>query len=348
MRRIFNLTKNIISSNFKVTGFPYRITFILTYRCNLKCKFCNIWKRDAQDQLSLEEIEKFFQKNNTFNWINISGGEIFLRDDIVKIIKIIANNCKNLFLIDFPTNGFLTGRIESDVKEILNLKNLPPHVFVTVSLDGANDLHDALRGVRGSWMNAVETFRRLRQIKDKRLKVFFGMTISSKNVAKIEETINSLKHYIPAISYRDLHVNLLHSSEHYYQNDDSGMADENDLRKYIGYFRKKRGLCLDPVAYLEVKYQSLTWEYLKLNKTPLPCKALISSCFIAPNGDIFPCSIMNKTLGNIRDYNYDLAGLWNAERADKVRQIIKNGLCPQCWTPCEAYQTILGNLFSKR
>lgn len=342
--RMAGLAKNIIGSNLLYPRFPYRVTFILTYKCNLKCQMCMIWKRDGYPELSLLEIERFFKKSNYFNWVNVSGGEIFLRDDIVEIFKTIFFNCKELVLFDFPTNGFLTNRIVDSVERMLCIKDLPPRIFITVSLDGPEDLHDKLRGTKGSWRKAVETFNKLKRIKYKRLNVFFGMTISSQNMATIDATIAILKHYIPGISYRDLHVNLSHYSEHYYQNEKSTAEDIKDAEICMASFMKKRGLALNPVAYLEKRYQGLVSEFIRTNKTPLPCKALSSSCFIDPRGEIFPCSIMNSPLGNIKDFDYDLIKLWLSPLACNLRKTIHDGLCPQCWTPCEAYQTILGNL----
>jgi hypothetical protein len=49
-------------------------------------------------------------------------------------------------------------------------------------------------------------------------------------------------------------------------------------------------------------------------------------------------------LGNLRDSAFDLRGLWQGERALVLRREIEARRCPNCWTPCEAYQSILGNL----
>jgi len=78
----------------------------------------------------------------------------------------------------------------------------------------------------------------------------------------------------------------------------------------------------------------------------LPCKALSVSCFIDPYGTIYPCTIFNKKLGNLRQANYNLKKIWNSKKSAEVRKLIKENKCPGCWTPCEAYQTILGNLIN--
>lgn len=345
MFKLYSLAKNIIASNFVCLKFPYKLTFIVTYRCNLNCQMCKIWQRRAYPELSLSEIEKFFEKSNRFNWVNISGGEIFLRDDLVDIVKIISSSCRSLYMLDFPTNGFLPERIADDVGRIMKIKGLPRRIFVTVSLDGPQELHNKLRGHPDSWNNALKTFHKLRKMNDRRLNVFFGMTISSSNVDKVDETIDTLRREIPKMSYRDLHINLLHHSPHYYQNDSLGMADNDSLKRQLSVSLKKRMFAFMPVEYLERRYQKLAKKFIDTGNSPLPCKAMCSSCFIDPKGEVFPCSVMGKNIGNIKDYGYDLSTLWASEEGCDLRKGIEEGRCPQCWTPCEAYQTILGNLF---
>jgi hypothetical protein len=36
--------------------------------------------------------------------------------------------------------------------------------------------------------------------------------------------------------------------------------------------------------------------------------------------------------------------LWETETRRKRRQDVADENCPHCWTPCEAYPTLLGNL----
>ena len=68
---------------------PINVTFSVTNLCNSKCRTCSIWKVypehriQLQEELTLEEIEKVFQTIGTIYFFNISGGEPFLRKDLV-------------------------------------------------------------------------------------------------------------------------------------------------------------------------------------------------------------------------------------------------------------------------
>ena len=87
MNRTLNLAKNILLSNVKRLEHPFKLTFILTYKCLCRCRMCNIWKKQPGDEMTLEEVRTFFRKNNYFSWLNVSGGEIFMRKDIGELLK---------------------------------------------------------------------------------------------------------------------------------------------------------------------------------------------------------------------------------------------------------------------
>ena len=73
---------------------------------------------------------------------------------------------------------------------------------------------------------------------------------------------------------------------------------------------------------------------------------MASSCFIDPYWQLFPCSIWSQSLGSLREIDFDLVALWTSELARSTRRAVVDERCPHCWTPCEAYPTILGNLMS--
>ena len=103
------LLKKIFLSNFLRLRFPYKLTFTLTYKCNLECKTCFIWKKKHQEELTLNEIDRFFKKSNSFSWIDLTGGEIFLREDLLDILEIIFKHCRNLCILHFHKSYFSLG-----------------------------------------------------------------------------------------------------------------------------------------------------------------------------------------------------------------------------------------------
>ncbi len=337
------LAKNILSSNFGRLPFPYKLTFVLTYWCNYKCKTCNIWQKRPEDELTTEEIQTFFENSNRFNWIDFTGGEIWIRNDFVSIVESSLKHCKDLALIHFPTNGYFTQKTVKGVKEIMKMN--PPKLIITVSLDGDEETNDEVRGKKGGWKKQIETFRLLQEIKG--VEVVLGMTLSKHNAGKYQQTFDAVKKVLPDLNPRDFHVNIAHESSHFYNNGANELRDhssEKIIAAELKQYQKSRGITRGPVSFLENQYLGKVEQYLETGKTPVRCHSLNASCFIDSWGNVYPCVTYDKKLGNLRDHNFDLEKIWNLAETKKLQQEIWQGQCPQCWQPCEAYQSILGNL----
>lgn len=347
--RLAKLAWRVARSNVADSTLPFKLTLIVTYRCQLRCNMCNIWQRKPEGELDTDEIRRFFRTNPAFSWINVSGGEIFLRSDIDEVFAAILEESRDLYLLDFPTHGQQTERILPAVERILASRL--PRLLVTVSLDGPADVHDRIRGIDGSFDKAIETFRRLRDLRRPGYRPFLGMTLQAENLGLYEQTLEAARAVVPDLHPRELHVNLAHESGHYYDNEGSeGVVSLDGARAVAELERihKLRGTSLHPIATLERRYQKLAARYIETGKTPLPCHATSSSIFIDSTGWVRPCTIYERKIGNIRDHDYDLARLFDAAHIESLRREIRAGQCPHCWTPCEAYQTILANVIPRR
>lgn len=338
-----SLAKNILSSNFGRLPFPYKLTFILTYRCNYACKTCNIWKKRPEDELTLEEINTFFEKSNRFNWISFSGGEVWIRNDFVQIVESSIKHCKKLALIHFSTNGYYSQKIVAGVKEIMRMN--PPKFMITVSLDGDEATNDEIRGKKGGWEKQIDTFRQLQKIKG--VEVVLGMTLSKYNAGQFMRTFSAVKKVLPDFNPRDFHVNIAQESAHYYDNGEDKLTDDISKKLILDELKdcqKLRGFTRGPVSFLENQYIGKVKKFMETGKTPVRCHALNASCFIDSWGNVYPCNTYDKKIAGLRDYNYNLETIWNLPETKKLQQEIWRGNCPQCWQPCEAYQSIMGNL----
>jgi radical SAM protein with 4Fe4S-binding SPASM domain len=117
-----------------------------------------------------------------------------------------------------------------------------------------------------------------------------------------------------------------------------------EMRKY----RERRGAARTPRQWLENAYLKNLDEFLLTRQTPMPCHALRASCFIDPWGVVYPCITYSRPVGRLRDTGMRLAPIWNAPETAQIQREIWKGQCPQCWTACEAYQSILGNALAVR
>lgn len=340
------LAKNILKANLGGRlNRPYKLTYSITSKCNYRCQTCQIWKKPPQNELSTAEIERLFRKAPFFAWIDLTGGEVFLRKDFLEIVRIILVSCPHLLLLHFPTNGYLTDRIVSSVRKIAQWK--PEKLILTVSMDGDEPMNDLIRGVPGGWRRQIETFKRLREVPG--VQTVLGMTVSALNAGQFERAFQAAKKEFPPLTTDDFHVNIVHTSAHNFGNADADLlaGREADIAGTVQSYLKSRTFPLGPVSFLERQYLKRVGRYLQTKKTPIRCQALSSSCFLDPTGGVYPCSIYDRSLGNIREWDYDLLALWNSTAARRLQKEIWEFDCPHCWTPCEAYQSILGSLLRR-
>ncbi len=336
----------ILYSNYSRLSLPYKLTWAVTYWCNYRCKMCNIWQRKPKDELTFDEVKTFFTRNTHFHWIHLTGGEPFLRKDFIDICELIVKTNKELILLNFPTNGYLTDKIVPGIARLM--KSSPRRLFITISMDGDEELNDEIRGIQGGWRRQLETFKGLRKIKG--VQVVLGMTLSQYNLHAFERAFQAVKKEIPDLTYNDFHINIVHTSSHYYGKDELSeiRPPSEELIQEVETYRKKRKGFFHPVHFLEHEYLRLVKKYIRTGQSPIHCHALRSSMFMDSWGNVYPCITYNRKVGNIRDAEYDLRLIWDSQEAHDLQRQMWELRCPQCWTPCEAYQSILGTLFRIR
>jgi MoaA/NifB/PqqE/SkfB family radical SAM enzyme len=340
---LLGLAKDIVRANFNRCDLPYKVTLVATYQCNFRCEMCNIWQKKSVGEMTPGEVESFFTQSSQFSWVHLTGGELFMRRDLEDIITAIVERDRSLYLLNFPTTGWFGDRTVALVERVL--RRGIGRLMTTISIDGPKELHDRMRGLPGSWERGIEVLRRLRGIRKRNFQVVAGMTLFAKNASFVNATIDAIREVVPDFAPTDLHLNIGHESSHYFGN--SGyLADShvNPVADAIEAHRSETGHRLHPVRFLEDRYQALVTNYYRGHKSPLPCTALASSCFIDPYWELYPCSIWSRPLGNLRERGLDLRQVWTSDLTKDLRRAVVDEQCPHCWTPCEAYPTILGNL----
>lgn len=325
---------------------PLKLNFCLTYWCQYRCKTCNIWQRKPTDELTTEEVIAFIRANPNVTWVDLTGGEIFLRPDIDEILDAVVTDWRRLAILHFPTNGFLTDRIVAAAERIAGRG--PGQTVITVSLDGDEQLNDDIRGVKGGFRRQVETFKALRRIPG--ITVVFGVTLSTYNMGRFPQTFEACVRECPGLTINDVHLNVAQMSAHYYDNagSEAVTANPQKVRLEVLEYQALRGRPRSAQQLLEHTYLQYLDKYLKTGRTPMPCHALRASCFIDPWGVVYPCISYSRPIGRLRETGMRLEPIWNALETEQVQGEIWRGQCPQCWTACEAYQSILGNVLAGR
>ena len=116
------------------------MTFTLTNKCNLSCSHCALSASPlSQDILSTNDVKYAIDKiiDVNPNTLILTGGEPFIRKDILEIISYIRTNFKNKLVI--MTNGMLIRKIHFILKRIgyvnkCEMASLRAHGVVEVKL----------------------------------------------------------------------------------------------------------------------------------------------------------------------------------------------------------------------
>ena len=346
--KLAGLGLTALKNNFARLDRPYKLTFSITYSCQSRCLTCNIWKMRPTGELDLREIQAFARKNDYFRWIEITGGEPFLRSDIVDIVKAFAESSKSLYVLTMPTNSLCnTDSVARRIEEILAIGI--PKVSITISLDGYRELHDRIRGIPGNFDKAMAMARRLKELQSRYPNLFFVFvyTMSKFNQGMLEKTISAVKDELPWAGPDNFHVNVGQMSDIYYANKELDLRPDKDIASgEISWLVRNRGVHIGTIPIIEKAFLKKLIDYVKTGKSPMKGKSMDASLFMDSYGNVYPSIMWGRKVGSIRDTGYDLAPIWKGPDAEGVRKLISEGKEPSAWTACEAYQSIVGNIGS--
>jgi len=321
---------------------PLNLTIGLTYRCNSRCKTCNVWRRESRDELSVGEFDEVFRKIGGAYWFTLSGGEPFLRNDIVDVCRSVHDNCKP-GIINIPTNGLLCDVIPERVKEILEV--CPnSQIVVNVSMDGIGEQHNEIRGVKGNFERAMKTYEALRSLNSDNFELGIHSVISVFNVHElplIHKKLSELNpdSYITEIAEARVELNTMD------MNITPSLEDYTKAVDYLSEIIKgeKWNKTSKLTQAFRLEYYKLVKKVLRDKKQVIPCFAGFASAQIAPDGDVWTCCIRAEPLGNLRDVDYDFRKIWFGDKANKLRVAIKTGEC-YCPLANASYTNMLCNL----
>ena len=88
------------------TELPTDMCIIVTYRCPMQCRMCNIWKNPTEKDKEITPME--MERLPKVKFINITGGEPFVREDLEDIVKVAFKKSPRVVI---STSGWFEERI---------------------------------------------------------------------------------------------------------------------------------------------------------------------------------------------------------------------------------------------
>ncbi|MCM8766869.1 MAG: radical SAM protein [Candidatus Omnitrophica bacterium] len=179
-KTIFNIAETIVKFGVReplIFAEPLMVVWNITGKCNLRCKHCyedaGILSKGLPTELSREEKIKLMEEITKLNipTFAFAGGEPLMDSAFWELAKIGKE--AGLYM-SINTNGTLiTKEIAEKLKEI-------GFAYYGVSLDGANNVHDEFRGVKGSFERALNGIKNLIEVGEGD-KVCISFTVAREN-----------------------------------------------------------------------------------------------------------------------------------------------------------------------
>lgn len=307
---------------------PFSIVVSISYRCNSKCKTCDVWRK-PNDDLTLAEWDRVFASIGPGPlYFTFTGGEPFLRRDTAEMALSAYEHCRPA-VITIPTNGILTRQILAQTDRLC--AGAPgAQIGINLSLDEVGERHDEIRMVPGNWKKALETWQALKELQQKHRNLVLTnhTVISNYNIDRFFEIYAGLE-FLEPDSY------ITEIAEERVELDTVGWEITPLAEKYgpVADFlsrkareRSVRGLARVTQAF-RAEYYQLAKRTLYEHRQVIPCYAGWASCQIAPNGDVWSCCIRAESVGNLREHGYDLRPIWQGERMAALRRSIYRQEC---------------------
>ncbi len=318
---------------------PLYVKIKLTWRCNLRCQMCNVWRQSREDRLTLPVIQALADELACLGTkkVHLSGGEVLLRPDIFQVINTFAERDMQ---VNLTTNGtLLTKRMAQRLAES-GIHNL------SVSLDGATPaVHDALRD-KGNWkrtIRGIHNLRRAAQRARRKLHIRINFVITRRNYQDLVR--------IPEVAYqagadrltlipvddptRRLQLNKERIQKY---NEEVAPFLAHDALAYgmIGHVEEAYPFGREKA---EVELSKAGFYSLGLYQTQ-PCYMPWIHAMIDPQGKVYPCCMLrtSRRLGNFIDAN-GFGTVWEGTGfRDFRRRMLVSDQRP---TPCHACDDFL-------
>ncbi len=308
---------------------PAYIHYAVTTKCNLRCRMCEIWKREAKNELVLDEIGEMAAVLAEVGCVQVSlgGGEPALREDLPDIVEIlIAQGLKTRVL----TNGVA---MTPSLIDRLLAKGLTE---VSFSLDSLNrERQERVDGVSGAFDKRMKNLIYLAESLPRKSSLpILNTVVTPDNLGELLEISDLAADIGFHASFIPIHLAPADQPEHRFfgQAPDwrFGKHSEKDLRTVFAGLveRKRRGApIVNSTSFLEKSV-----DYLINGETSWPCRAGELFHSISPQGRVAPCHAFEGLWESDFRELPNLVG--TASYLKAVRQRVED--CEGCFRPCWA------------
>jgi MoaA/NifB/PqqE/SkfB family radical SAM enzyme len=331
---------------------PMGAVYEATMRCNLHCEFCYVGdflnlEGEWRQELSLEALAKAFPDQDGLQ-INLTGGEIFMRKDIMSVLDLFRD--KGYACGYLTTNGTIIS--EERAEALAQLAALGFLKHISVSVDGPKDLHDAARGLKGTFERTTEGLRRLQDAARKKgapLRVSINTTVAHESLDALHQMVDVAE---------ELGVNAIGLNHLMFSTPEEvaetvriiGAPDPSVIATFV---TPDPGLDIERVktqvtALIDkCRERNILFDFRPKVHRPLmdsyytPGTKLDGRCLypflharVSFSGKVYFCPFIRVEVGDLTQST--LEEVWNGERYVTMRkQLLEHGIFPVCRRCCK-------------
>jgi MoaA/NifB/PqqE/SkfB family radical SAM enzyme len=330
---------------------PMGAVYEATMRCNLHCEFCYVGdflniEGEWRQELSLDALAKAFPDQDGLQ-INLTGGEIFMRKDILSVLDLFRD--KGYACGYLTTNGTIISEERAEALAELAARGFLKHI--SVSVDGPKELHDAARGLKGTFERTTEGLRRLQQAAHKKgapLRVSINTTVAHESLDALHEMVDVAEELgVNAIGLNHL---MFSTPEEVAETARIIGADPSAIATFV---TPDPGLDVDRVrsqvtALIDkCRERNILFDFRPKVHTPLmdsyytPGTKLDGRCLypflharVSFSGKVYFCPFIRVEVGDLTKST--LEEVWNGERYVAMRkQLLEHNIFPVCRRCCK-------------
>ena len=320
---------------------PLFISWLCTYQCNARCKFCSTHEMNKQfsESISREKALAIAHEiGRAKTWVvGFTGGEVLLWPHLFEVIKVLKRYGVRVYII---TNGLI---LKNNVDNIIE-SGLDTVVVSIDSIDSRE--HDQNRGKEGIYSSIMEGIGDLKSKRKLEKPTIKSTTvISKKTYPEIEKTVDYLSGIVDVVSIQPVVTDYANGPHNISEEEKSSFFPE----------KSEESLVIETLRRLAKKYPSFNNFYFRNIVTywfspekllKLKCWSPFLRLLIMPHGEVSHCPAnpkYSKPIGDLKTNS--LMEIWNSpemkHHREEIRKHQNNCIC---WSQDASFNAFLYSL----
>ena len=331
---------------------PMGAVYEATMRCNLHCEFCYVGdllnlEGEWRQEMTLDALRKAFPDNPGFQ-VSLTGGEIFMRKDIMSVLDLFRD--KGYACGYLTTNGTIINDERAEALADLAAAGFLKHI--SVSIDGPGEMHDAARGLKGTFERTCAGLKRLQEAARRKhapLRVSINTTVTHESLEALDQMVDVAEELgVDAIGMNHL---MFSTPEEVAET--VRLIGAEDASVIATFITPDPGLDIEvvreKVAALEEKCRrkNVLFDFRPkvhpqlIDNYYTPGAKLDGRCLypflharVSFSGKVYFCPFIRVEVGDLAESS--LEEIWNGERYVELRRrLLENGIFPVCRRCCK-------------